>query len=126
MYQNFKLKLIYYQFWRSEQPKRKPVDPYKLYGTHGYRTYSHARCQEVPMVDVNLQDVSYIFVNWIRWLPNNFKWFFKITGDWILHEYIASADGKPYPPHHPFLCPESMMKFSEVKDGKFNVSQVNF
>jgi len=90
---------------RSEQPKRKPVDPYKLYGPHGYRTYSHARCQEVPMVDVNLQD---------------------ITGDWILHEYIASADGKPYPPHHPFLCPESMMKFSEVKDGKFNVSQISF
>ena len=57
---------------------------------------------------------------------NNYKSFFKITGDWILHEYIASADGKPYPPHHPFLCPESMMKFSEVKDGKFNVSQVNF
>ena len=61
-----KLKFIFYKLLRSEQPKRKPIDPYKLYGPHGYRTYSHARCQEVPMVDVNLQDVSYIFVNWIK------------------------------------------------------------
>ena len=50
-------------FFRSEWPQqpeeiKKPIDPYILYGPHGYRTYSHARCQEVPTVDINLQQVS--------------------------------------------------------------------
>ena len=59
-------KLLIFQIcsnFRSEWPnneQRKPriIDPYKLYGPHGYRTYSHARCQEVPTVDVNLEEVN--------------------------------------------------------------------
>merc|ERR1711962_89571 len=92
---------------QQPQPKRKqrPIDPYKLYGPHGYRTFSHARCQEVPTVDVNLEEIS---------------------GDWVLNEYITSVDGKPFPPHAPYLCPESLMKFSAAKNGRFNVSQVSF
>merc|ERR1711973_212595 len=92
---------------QQPQPKRKqrPIDPYKLYGPHGYRTFSHARCQEVPTVDVNLEEIS---------------------GDWVLNEYITSVDGKPFPPHAPYLCPESLMKFSTAKNGRFNVSQVSF
>ena len=45
---------------RSEWPTttRRPIDPYILYGPHGYRTYSHARCQEVPTVDVNPSEVN--------------------------------------------------------------------
>ena len=42
----------------------------------------------------------------------------------MLNEYITSVDGKPFPPHAPYLCPESLMKFSAAKNGRFNVSQV--
>ena len=42
----------------------------------------------------------------------------------MLNEYITSVDGKPFPPHAPYLCPESLMKFSQAKNGKFNISQV--
>ena len=31
-----------------------------LYGPHGYRTFPHSRCQEVPTVDVDLEKVKYI------------------------------------------------------------------
>lgn len=92
---------------RNEWPTttRRPIDPYILYGPHGYRTFSHARCQEVPTVDVNPSEIS---------------------GDWYLNEYITSVDGKPFPPHSPYLCPESLMKISSVQDGKFNISQISF
>ena len=33
----------------------------------------------------------------------------KIKGDWNLIEYITSVDGKPFPPHAPYLCPEQRM-----------------
>ena len=49
----------------------------------------------------------------------------QISGDWVLNEYITSVDGKPFPPHAPYLCPESLMKFSQAKNGKFNVSQAS-
>ena len=51
---------------------------------------------------------------------------FQIAGDWTLVEYITSMDGKPFPPHSPYLCPESKIKFGPIKDGKFNTSQVHF
>ena len=46
--------------FRNEWPTttRRPIDPYILYGPHGYRTFSHARCQEVPTVDVNPSEVN--------------------------------------------------------------------
>ena len=33
------------------------VSPFILYGPHGYGTYSHSRCQEVPTVNVSIDEV---------------------------------------------------------------------
>ena len=49
----------------------------------------------------------------------------QIEGDWNLIEYLTSFDGKPFPPHAPYLCPESKMVF-EPKGKKMNISQVSF
>ena len=48
--------------------------PYILYGPHGYQTYPHSRCQEVPTVSVEMSEMQ---------------------GDWWLQEYVNSHDGKP-------------------------------
>ncbi|TRY80908.1 hypothetical protein TCAL_16791 [Tigriopus californicus] len=50
----------------------------------------------------------------------------SLNGNWSLVEYIASFDGKPIPPHNPYLCPESRMVWSPNAnmDG-MNVSQVS-
>ena len=50
---------------------------------------------------------------------------FKIKGDWNLIEYITSVDGKPWPPHAPYLCPEQRMSVT-IDSGKkkMNISQV--
>ncbi len=49
--------------------------------------------------------------------------FLQISGSWYLVEYITSMDGKPFPPHSPYLCPESKMIFSPGTN-KMNISQV--
>ena len=42
-------------------------------------------------------------------------------------EYMTSYDGKPFPPHSPYLCPEARMVFTPAYGGvKMNVSQVIF
>ena len=49
----------------------------------------------------------------------------QIEGDWNLIEYYTSFDGKPFPPHSPYLCPESRMVFNpDVEGSKMNISQV--
>lgn len=54
------------------------------------------------------------------------KPYFQIEGDWNLIEYMSSFDGKPVPPHNPYLCPESRLVFEPSRDGqKMNISQVN-
>jgi len=85
-------------------PRTTP-EPYLLFGPHGYRTFPHARCQEVPTADVDLE---------------------KIKGDWNLIEYITSVDGKPWPPHAPYLCPEQRMSVT-IDSGKkkMNISQLS-
>ena len=35
-----------------------PASPYVLYGPHGYATYQHSRCQEVPMAEVQISDIK--------------------------------------------------------------------
>ena len=47
----------------------------------------------------------------------------QIEGDWNLIEYYTSFDGKPFPPHSPYLCPESRMVFNP-EGSKMNISQV--
>ena len=92
--------------FRDEWPRTKTPNPYILYGPHGYKTYPHSRCQEVPMEsDVRMSEIE---------------------GDWHLVEYIASFDGKPVPPHTPYLCPESKMVFTPGNGNAMNVSQVAF
>jgi len=89
---------------KSELPK--PVSPYVLYGPHGYRTFQHARCQEVPTAEVALDEIE---------------------GDWYLIEYINSHDGKPTGAHTPYLCPEARMTFDPVNgEGKVNISQLSY
>ncbi len=98
----------YYNQPRDEWPQRPtPPNPYILYGPHGYKTYPHSQCQEVPTErDVRLSDIE---------------------GDWHLIEYMASFDGKPFPPHTPYLCPESKVVFTPSRSGnKMNVSQVAY
>ncbi len=48
----------------------------------------------------------------------------QIEGDWNLIEYMASFDGKPFPPHSPFLCPESKIVFGPAGLG-INISVGN-
>ena len=67
------------------------------------RTFSHSRCQGVPTADgVNAADVE---------------------GDWSLVEYHTSFGGKPFPPHSPYLCPESRVVITTDGAAKMNVSQ---
>ena len=42
----------------QQQDEAAAIDPYILYGPHGYSTFSHARCQEVPTVNVSLSEVE--------------------------------------------------------------------
>merc|ERR1719474_2258586 len=63
------------------------ASPFVLFGPHGYRTFEHSRCQNVPTVDVDLG---------------------KISGTWYLVKYVNSHDGKPTGGHTPYLCPEVM------------------
>lgn len=41
----------------------------------------------------------------------------QIEGDWNLVEYMTSFDGKPFPPHSPYLCPESKVVVSPAQIG---------
>merc|ERR1711872_216666 len=82
------------------------VSPYILYGPHGYNTFTHSRCQEVPTVDVQLS---------------------AIKGDWYLIEYVNSHDGKPIGPNTPYLCPEARWQFEPSAGGKsMNISQISY
>ena len=58
----------------SKEEKEEVPSPYILYGPHGYQTYPHSRCQEVPTVSVEMSEMQ---------------------GDWWLQEYVNSHDGKP-------------------------------
>lgn len=90
----------------SEQPE--PISPYILYGPHGYRTFPHARCQEVPTVEVSLDEIE---------------------GDWFLIEYVNSHDGKPTGAHTPYLCPEARITIdpaSATTDKRMNISQMSY
>ena len=42
---------------REDAAKQQPADPFILYGPHGYNTFVHARCQEVPTANVSLEEV---------------------------------------------------------------------
>jgi len=84
----------------------KPVSPYILYGPHGYRTFQHSRCQEVPTAEVALDEIE---------------------GDWYLVEYVNSHDGKPTGAHTPYLCPEARVTIDPlVSEKKMNVSQLSY
>ncbi len=37
--------------------QRNNLDPYIIYGPHGYRTFPHSVCQEVPTIDVDFSQV---------------------------------------------------------------------
>ena len=78
---------------RDEWPEggEEAASPYILFGPHGYRTFPHSGCQEVPVVEVELGEVE---------------------GDWFLQEYVNSHDGKPFGPNQPYLCPESRLSIS--------------
>ncbi|XP_023344759.1 uncharacterized protein LOC111713991 [Eurytemora carolleeae] len=90
----------------DERPQRPPVSPYLLYGPHGYRTYPHSICQEVPTVEVSMSEME---------------------GDWFLIEYVNSHDGKPIGAHTPYLCPEARMTFDPVLgEPKLNISQISY
>ena len=40
-------------------------------------------------------------------------------------EYITSVDGKPFPPHAPYLCPEQRMAVTiDSEKKRMNISQV--
>eukprot|EP00095_Tigriopus_kingsejongensis_P010968 maker-scaffold270_size230592-snap-gene-0.10 protein:Tk10968 transcript:maker-scaffold270_size230592-snap-gene-0.10-mRNA-1 annotation:"hypothetical protein CAPTEDRAFT_218451" len=48
-----------------------------------------------------------------------------IEGDWNLVEHMTSFDGKPFPPHSPYLCPESKMVWTPNFEGNgMNTSQI--
>ena len=50
----------------------------------------------------------------------------KMKGDWNLIEYITSVDGKPFPPHAPYLCPEQRMSFTiDAEKRRMNISQAS-
>lgn len=92
--------------WPVPPATEAPPSPYIVYGPHGYRTFAHSRCQEVPTVDVNLAEIK---------------------GNWTLVEYITSVDGKPFPPHAPYLCPEARMVITpDGSNNKLNMSQVSY
>jgi len=77
-----------------------------LYGPHGYSTFPHSRCQEVPTVDVQLS---------------------AIKGDWYLIEYVNSHDGKPIGPNTPYLCPEARWQVQPGAGGNtMNISQISY
>jgi len=91
---------------RGQQGNSDHVSPYILYGPHGYNTFTHSRCQEVPTVDVQLS---------------------AIKGDWYLIEYVNSHDGKPIGPNTPYLCPEARWQFEPSAGGKsMNISQISY
>lgn len=93
---------------RDEWPEggAEAASPYILFGPHGYRTYPHSRCQEVPVVEVALADME---------------------GDWYLQEYVNSHDGKPIGPNQPYLCPESRMSITTNISAKgLNASQISY
>ena len=48
----------------------------------------------------------------------------QIAGSWYLVEYITSMDGKPFPPHSPYLCPEAKMIFTPGPS-RMNITQVS-
>ena len=49
-----------------------------------------------------------------------------MKGDWNLIEYITSVDGKPFPPHAPYLCPEQRMSFTiDAEKRRMNISQAS-
>lgn len=82
-----------------------PPSPFLIYGPHGYRTFPHSRCQGVPTAEgVNVADIE---------------------GDWSLVEYHTSFGGKPFPPHSPYLCPESRVVITPDGAAKMNVSQLS-
>jgi len=93
--------------WPQQQQEAEDVpSPYILYGPHGYQTYPHSRCQEVPTVDVNINEIQ---------------------GDWWLQEYVNSHDGKPIGPNQPYLCPESRMTVKPNSGGKsINASSISY
>jgi hypothetical protein len=81
-------------------------NPHILYGPHGYSTFSHSICQEVPTVDVAFDEME---------------------GDWYLVEYVNSHDGKPIGPHTPYLCPEARISIDPtISTKKMNVSQISY
>jgi len=82
------------------------ASPYILYGPHGYHTYPHSRCQEVPTAETTMSEIS---------------------GTWYLQEYVNSHDGKPIGANTPYLCPEARMEFEPARGGKsMNVSQISY
>ena len=87
------------------QQGEEAPSPYILYGPHGYQTYPHSRCQEVPTVDVDINEIQ---------------------GDWFLQEYVNSHDGKPIGPNQPYLCPESRMSITPNMSGKEGNHQANY
>merc|ERR1712126_497088 len=88
----------------GSQPLR--ASPYILYGPHGYHTYPHSRCQEVPTAETTMSEIS---------------------GTWYLQEYVNSHDGKPIGANTPYLCPEARMEFEPARGGKsMNVSQISY
>ena len=44
---------------KENAAKQQPADPFILYGPHGYNTFVHARCQEVPTANVSLEEVRH-------------------------------------------------------------------
>jgi len=78
--------------------------PYILFGPHGYQTFPHSRCQEVPTVSVDMSELQ---------------------GDWWLQEYINSHDGKPIGPNLPYLCPESRLSISPGSES-MNASSISY
>lgn len=81
-------------------------DPYIIYGPHGYSTFPHSRCQEVPTVSAPLEEME---------------------GDWFLIEYVNSHDGKPTGAHTPYICPEARMSINTDESlQSMNISQLSY
>jgi len=82
------------------------LDPYILYGPHGYSTFTHSRCQEVPTVSASLEEME---------------------GNWYLIEYVNSHDGKPTGAHTPYICPESRITINpDISLQSMNISQLSY
>eukprot|EP00096_Caligus_rogercresseyi_P009273 TRINITY_DN3118_c0_g1_i1.p1 TRINITY_DN3118_c0_g1~~TRINITY_DN3118_c0_g1_i1.p1 ORF type:complete len:295 (-),score=59.95 TRINITY_DN3118_c0_g1_i1:116-928(-) len=79
------------------------MNPYLYYGPHGYQTWPHSRCQEVPTVNVTLSDLS---------------------GAWNLIQVVSSHPGKPFN-RAPYLCPESRIQIDTSGGRKMNISQIS-